>query len=221
MIYAVYVALALVAFFVVVNGFLSGAKKAQIDAVLSLLLIGLITIAFFIAGWKFGLLAIAISFISAIVTRPIAARLASRLIVVSSDGGSGYVGLPPRSPQKISEELGKPFDPNNAMEEILNGGDQKARAESALLDYCEQQPTIQALLREFKISRQDLQELYRQLIMVGAGQWTCGHYVAASALAYPDSLRYLLMRRKENLRETAYNLIVYFERGVALETLSS
>ena len=107
------------------------------------------------------------------------------------------------------------------MEEILSGGDHKTSAENALLDYCEQQPTIQALLREFKISRQDLQELYHQLIMVGAGQWTCGHWVAASALAYPDSLRYLLMRRKENMQETAFNLIMYFERGAALETLTS
>lgn len=87
------------------------------------------------------------------------------------------------------------------MEEIPSGGDRKASAETALLDYCERQPTIQALLREFKISRQDLQELYHQLIMVGAGQWTCGHWVAASALAYPESLRYLLLPRKENLQE--------------------
>lgn len=217
MIYAVYVALALVAFLVVLNGFLRGAKKAQIDAVLSLLLIGLIIIVFFVAGWKLGLLAIAIGFISAIVTRPIAARLASRLFAVSSDGGGGYVGLPPRSLEIISQELGKPFDPNKVMEEILSDDD----TETALLDYCEQQPAIQTLLREFKISRQDLQELYHQLIMVGAGQWTCGHWVAASALAYPDSLRYLLMRRKENMEETAYNLIMYFERGAALETVTS
>lgn len=87
MIYAVYVALALVAFLVVLNGFLRGAKKAQIDAVLGLLLIGLIIIAFFVAGWKLGLLGISIVFISHIVTRPIAARLASTLLAVSSDGG--------------------------------------------------------------------------------------------------------------------------------------
>jgi Na+-driven multidrug efflux pump len=88
-IYAVYVALALVAFLVVLNGFLRGAKKARIDAVLSLLLIGLIIIAFFVAGWKLGLLAIAIAFISAIVIRPIAARLASRLFAEKKSGDVG------------------------------------------------------------------------------------------------------------------------------------
>jgi hypothetical protein len=107
------------------------------------------------------------------------------------------------------------------MEGLFSDGDSKTSAESAILDYCEEQPTIQALLREFEISRQDLQELYHQLIMVGAGQWTRGHWVAASALAYPDPLRYLLMRRKEDMLETAYNLIMYFERGAPLETLTS
>jgi len=218
MIYAIYVALVVIAFLVVLNGFLRGAKKAKIDAALSLLSIGLIIISFFVAGWKLGLLAIAIAFISAIITRPIAARLASRLFAVSSDSGGVYVGLPPRRLQKISQELGKPFDPNKVMEDIFSGGDRKTSAENALLDYCEQQPTIQASLREFKISRQELQELYHQLLMVGAGQWTCGHWVAASALAYPESLRYVLTRREENMQETAFNLIMYFERGAALET---
>jgi len=223
MIYAVYVALALVAFFVVLSGFLRGAKKAQIDAVLSLLLIGLIIIAFVVAGWKLGLLAIAVAIISAIVTRPIAARLASRLFAVSTDGCGGYVGLPPRPLQEISQEIGKPFDPNKIMKEILSSGDRKPSAETALLNYCEEQSTIQALLSEFNVSRQELQELYHQLIKAGAGQWIVGHWVAASALAYPNSLRYLLMRRKANmqgkadLQETAYKLIMYFERGEALE----
>jgi hypothetical protein len=73
-IYAIYFALILVAFFVVFNGFLRGAKKAQIDAGLSLLLVGLVTGVFFVRGWKLGFLAIAIFFLAGIVTRPIAAR---------------------------------------------------------------------------------------------------------------------------------------------------
>jgi len=101
MIYTVYVALVLVAFLMVLNGFLRGVKKAHIDAVLSLLLIGLLITAFLVAGWQVGLLTVTITFISAIVTRPIAARLASRLFAVSG-GGGGYVGLPsPPSPKNL------------------------------------------------------------------------------------------------------------------------
>lgn len=218
MIYIVYVALVVVAVLVVLNGFLRGAKKAQIDAVLSLLLIGLVIAAFAVASWKHGLLAIVIAFLSAVLARPIAARLASRFFSMSSGSGGGYVGLPPHPLQRISPELGKPIDPNKIMEEILSSSGRKASAEEELLDYCELQPSIQALLREFKISRQDLQELYHQLIMVGSGQWRCGHWVVASALAYPESLRYLLSRRGENIQETAFNLIMYFEQGSALQT---
>lgn len=218
MIYSIYVALVLAAFLVVLNGFLRGAKKAQIDAVLSLLLLGLVVTAFFVAGWKLGLLAIVIAFLSAVVTRPIAARLASRLFSTSSCGGEGYVGLPPRPLQKISQELGKSIDPNKLMDDILSGNDDNDNAEEAFFDYCEQQPSIQALLREFNVSRKDLQELYNKLIMAGAGQWTCGHWVPASALAYPESLRYVLKRREEDIQETAFNLIMYFEQGSPLRT---
>lgn len=219
MIYVVYLALALITFLVVLNGFFTSAKKAHIDAVLCLLLIGLINISFFIAGWKFGLIAIAIVFITSIITPPIAARLTSRLVALSSDSGGVYVGLPSRRLQQISQELGKSFDTNNVMEEdIFSDGDRKTSAEKALLDYCEQQPTIQVLLREHNISRQDLQSLYHQLLMAGAGQWICGHWVAASALAYPESLRYMLTRKGENMQKTAFNLIMYFEKGTALET---
>jgi hypothetical protein len=170
MIYIIYIALVLVVFLVVLNGFLRGTKKGQIDAVLSLLLVGLVITAFIVAGWKLGFLAIAIALLSAIVTRPIAARLASRLFAVSTGGGGGYTGLPPRSLQNISQLLGQPTDPNNLMEDILSGGGRKAAAENALLDYCEQQPAIKLLLKESKVSRHDLQELYHQLVAVGAGQ---------------------------------------------------
>jgi hypothetical protein len=218
MIYAIYIVLILASFLVVLNGFLRGAKKAQIDAVLSILLLGLVIASFFIAGWKSGFLAIVLAFISAVVTRPIAARIASKLFATSSGGSGSYVGLPPRPLQKISQELGNSLDTNKIMKDILSGSDQEANAEEVFLDYCEQQPSIQALLSEFSVTRKDLQELYNKLIMAGAGQWTCGHWVPASALAYPESLRYVLSRKDENFQETAFNLIMYFEQGSPLQT---
>jgi hypothetical protein len=80
MIYAIYVALAMVAFLVNLNGFLRGAQKGNIDIVLSLLLVGLVVTAFIILGWKLGLLAIPFTFISAIATRPLAGRVASSML---------------------------------------------------------------------------------------------------------------------------------------------
>ena len=204
-------AISIVAFLMVLNGFLRGSKKTEIDAVLSLLLVGLIVTAFIVSGWKFGLLTIALAFISGIINRVSAARLASRLLSRSSGRGS-FIGLPSRHLQRISQDLGEPFDPSKVMKEIHSRGNR----ENALFDYCEHHPTIEALLKEFKVSRSDLQELYRLLIMAGAGQWRVGHWVAASALAYPDSLRYLLTRKNEEIEITAFNLIMYFERGTPL-----
>lgn len=120
--------------------------------------------------------------------------------------------------QKISQELGKSIDLNKLMEDMSSSSDSKANAEEFFFDYCEQQQSIQPLLREFRVSRKDLKELYDKLIMAGAGQWTCGHWVPASALAYPESLRYILCRRKENIQETAFNIIMYFEQGSPLKT---
>lgn len=72
-------------------------------------------------------------------------------------------------------------------------------------------------MREFGVARETLRELYDDLIFGGAGQWACGHWVAASALAYPETLRYVLSRRGENLEETAIQVIMYFERGEPLD----
>lgn len=95
---------------------------------------------------------------------------------------------------------------------MSSSSDSKANAEEIFFDYCEQQQSIQPLLREFRVSRKDLKELYNKLIMAGAGQWTCGHWVPASALAYPESLRYILCRRKENIQETAFNIIMFLSK---------
>jgi hypothetical protein len=217
MIYAIYVALGVVAFLTVLNGFLRGAKKTQIDVMLSFLLVGLVTAAFFVAGWKLGLLAIGVAFLSAIVSRSIAARTASRLFSLSTGRGGGHIGLPPRPLERISQQLGRRIDPNQLTKEMFSGSDRTAEALNALMDYCESQTGIQAVINEFQVSREDLRELYYDLLRLGAGQWTCGHWVAASALAYPEPLRYLLVRRRDNSIETAFNVIMYFEQGLALQ----
>jgi ribosomal protein S14 len=184
MVYGVYIALVAVAFLINLNDFLRGAKKAQIDAVLILLLLGLIIIAFVFAGWKLGLLAVAVAYLSTVMTRSAAARLASRLLASVTGRGGRYVGLPPRPLEIISHRLSRSTLAHpDYLRQLLSGTDPHAGAEEALLDYCESQPAIRAVMREFQVSRNTLRELYHQLVAAGAGQWACGHWVAASALA--------------------------------------
>lgn len=215
MLYWIYPLLALVVFLLVLNGFLKGAWQAKIKVVLGLILIALLISASFVGGWA-GMLTFVFAFFSAIIARPFAARLASRLLAGSADKEGHYAGLPPERLQFISQLLGEPIDAARFHETLGNSTDIRDEAKNALFDYCEQQPSTKAILDEFNVSRKELEELYYKLLAAGAGQWACGHWVVASALAYPETLRYLLSRRGQREMETAYRLIMYFERGSTL-----
>lgn len=218
MLYAIFVALATVAFLGNLNEFLRGVQKNRICAVLGFVMIGLVISAFSF-GWEAGVAAVAGAFIFVTIARPLAARAASAMFGAASNEPRSYVGLPSRPLRKISEELGGQLDMREMIEEARSGNRRRAIAVGDLMDYVEKQPETPGLLEEFGASRQDLHQLYDQLAMAGAGQWACGHWVVASAFAYPDSLRYLLVRRGENAQETAFKLIMHFERGTILKSL--
>lgn len=217
MIYAIFIIVVILTFLILLNGFLRGASKGKIYILLYILLLGSIIASFFVAGWVFGIIAIALVVISAIVSRPIAARIASKLFSIhDKEGNKKYIGLPPKHLAHISSELGHPVELDKPLDTMMQDSIKQEHIQETLLDYCERQPEIKKIMMESKVSRSDLKELYTQLLLAGAGQWTCGHWVPASSIAYPESLNYLLARRGENMEETAYNLIMYFERGTPL-----
>jgi hypothetical protein len=212
MIYISYIAVGIIVFLLILNGFSLGTKKPQIGCVLKAFLLGLIVGMFFVAGWRFGVLAIVLASVCAVVSRPLAAHVGSRLFRLTSGGTKGrYVGLPPRGLGRICQQLA--YHGGDEHEAL----DRQKRAEEALLDFCEAQPEIQAIMSEFRVSRENLKGLYAQLVLAGAGQWRCGHWVPASSVAYPESLRYLLARRDGDGAETAWNLLMYFEQGAPLK----
>jgi len=210
-IYAIYGILLLTAFLSNLNGFLRGARKVQIGVVLLLILIGMVFVIFFTASWKHGIIAIGITLFFVRLTRPIAARAASKLLSVPKGKSDKYIGLPPRALERISKRLDivLPNNPNH-FDEVFRLADS---AEDELFDYCESQPAVKSVMEDFQVSRKNLKEIYSQLIKAGAGQWSCGHWVPASALAYPESLEYVLSRRESDIEETSFNLIMYFEHG--------
>jgi hypothetical protein len=209
--YIIYATLVATVFLMNLNGFLRGANKVQTNVVLRLIIIGTIIVSFVIPGWEHGILAIGITLVSIRFTRPIAARAASKLLSVPKGKNDKYIGLPPRALERISKRLDVvlPNSPNN-LDEVFRLADS---AENELLDYCESQPAVKAVMEDFQVSRKDLKEIYSQIIEAGAGQWSCGHWVPASALAYPESLEYVLSRRESDIKETSFNLIMYFEHG--------
>ena len=75
----VHSALILTAFLVMLNGCLRGSAKAGIDAVLSVVWLGLLGAVLIIFGWQSAVLGLALSFVYAAGTRPIARSLARRM----------------------------------------------------------------------------------------------------------------------------------------------
>ena len=220
MVYLLYALLAVAAFLIVLNGFLRGAKKAQIDALLSVAGISLLVAVTVIGGWMSGLAGIVLVFVFAVASRPFAARLASRLYAIGSGQGGHSPSLPPAPLRRISQDLGRPLDPGSFMQSLAARDDPRQRARDALYAYCEASPAVHAVMDDFGVTRTELDELYWQLMAVGAGQWARGHWVAASALGYPETLRYVLegRRRGRELPDLTFAVGMYFERGAPLNS---
>ena len=221
MIYIVYLAIILCAFLIVLNGYLHGAAKAKIDAALGLLLVALLVAAWSTGGWKHAVGSVSVAFLGAILLRPFAARVAAGILGMSSSSSRSYIGLPPSRLEQISRQLDRPIDPRRIIEQAL----EHDREKQALLDYCESQPEIRAIMLESGVSRAEMLDLYGKLVRAGACQWRGGHWVAASALGYPNTLQYVLrFQRWETLEERTemvYNLLMHFEQGQPLPLLST
>lgn len=113
--------------------------------------------------------------------------------------------------------------------------DNRNQVEDELLGLCEGDPAVSEVMKRYGATRTTLRELFTKLQAVGAGQWAGGHYVAASALAYPHTLEFLLryFRGVDSLADgypwsvdltsdrpdravamrVVYEVIVYFEKG--------
>ncbi len=118
--------------------------------------------------------------------------------------------------KRISRELGSERPVSAA--DLLSGSGKYDAALRALLDYCVGRPELARIMGEFDATRATLEAIYQILLVSGAGQWAGGHFVAASALAYPDTLRFILRNRAGGLSHLAqmFALVEHFERGAPL-----
>lgn len=217
--YVLHTALAFICFLVVLNGFLRGAKKQNIDVVLSLTYVGLLSTVFWFFGWLAGALAFVLSILYALLLRPVAARAAARLFAHGAGERAHYPGLPSAELGRISRDLGATHSPEEFIQNVMSGDDRKERALEALLNFSELNHATKAVMEEFGATKDTLRSVYLILIRGGAGQWSGGHYVAASAIAYPDTLRYLLSRPlndRNSILEACFIMLERFERGAIL-----
>jgi len=73
-------------------------------------------------------------------------------------------------------------------------------------------------MKSLGVSREELREAYYDLLSAGAGQWVLGHWLAASSLAYPDTLRFVIESKRNNKlgMATFGHLYEHFEKGTPL-----
>lgn len=209
----------LVVFVLSLNEYLRGASKERINGVLLLLAVGLVVVAFLAFGWKAAAAALLLGWVYIGSFPPVAVRIAAWILakVRGEPGAARHVGLPPAQLMMISNELARGLESGWDLATALADLDRLAAAERALLSYCESNEDIREVMEEFNISSGELKELYDTLLVVGAGQWAGGHFVAASAIAYPETLRFLLAHRDDSEAgwvEVVARVIHYFETGL-------
>lgn len=142
-------------------------------------------------------------------------------------------GAPPRRLKEISQRLAGPTGRDLSLEDLMAAD--RDQVEDELFDLCEEDPAVSDVMKRYGATRTTLSELLTRLHAVGAAQWAGGHYVAASAVAYPHTLEFLLryFRGVDALADdypwpvdltsdrpdravamrVAYELIMYFENG--------
>ena len=76
---------AILSFLFSLNQFLRGARKREVEGWLGLLIIGTLMSAFFMLGWKWGLVTLFAYFALILISRPVASAIARRLRVGKED----------------------------------------------------------------------------------------------------------------------------------------
>lgn len=128
--------------------------------------------------------------------------------------------------KRISDALGGTIDwqSENATKSAADmirasvagtGENKQEKALEELLDLCEQDKTLKGIMDANNATREDLKKIYHEIEDNGAGQWTRGHYVAASALAFGTTLDFCLNAKDKGLaeREIAFTLLDYYENN--------
>ena len=87
-----------------------------------------------------------------------------------------------------------------------------------IIDIAFEDPNCIPVIEKHKITRKKMEKKYQELLIHGAGQVVKNHWVAASALVYPQTLDYIFDKSNNKMTRdsggvVAYALIEYFEQG--------
>lgn len=148
-----------VVYLIVLNGYLRGNSKHIIDAVLSVIIVIAIILGFILFNWKVGAISVIAIFVYAIITRPLARKLAYRMVgyrtssLIESDNS-----LSDFSSGKIS------------LEKYFEKTEKRRKNEENKLRRIYDRKQIKIILQKNNRDYNDFVEFYRLLNITGLGE---------------------------------------------------
>ena len=111
---------------------------------------------------------------------------------------------------KILSDISMDFD----MDTMFKKSREKEKAIDDLIEIAFEDPNNKPIIKKYKITKKILKKKYQDLIVNGAGVVARNHWVAASALVYPQTLSFVF-DKKYKLRGQAmsFALIDYFDQN--------
>ena len=111
---------------------------------------------------------------------------------------------------RILSDVSMDFDMNSMFKKSR----EKEKAIEDLIELAFEDKNNQPIIKKYKITKKIMKKKYHDLSINGAGQVVRNHWVAASALVYPQTLSFVFDKKhKIKGQKMAFFLIDYFEQN--------
>lgn len=102
---------------------------------------------------------------------------------------------------------------SDLKQSVANGTSRKDQAFEEFIDLCESDEGVSKVIRQYKLSRADLKQIYARLTAAGLDQYVKGHHVALSTIAYYEPLLFVVEseRRGEDWMNVIGDLFSYWQ----------
>ena len=108
---------------------------------------------------------------------------------------------------RILSDVSMEFD----MDTMFKKSREKEKAIEDLVELAFNDKNNEPIIKKYKITKKNLKKKYKDLVVNGAGVVTRNHWVAASAIVYPQTLSFIFDKKhKLNGQTMAFALIDYF-----------
>ena len=108
---------------------------------------------------------------------------------------------------------------NETVKDMLGGGNRRQRERylEEYLDLCVSDEGVKAVIDQYSLDKDNLREIYVNLLFGGLGQYIEGHFAALSTIAYYEPLLYVVKSEQANVSraEIMSNLLSYWNNDIS------